>query len=238
MLNRIRTVIDATRAALADPDDTKQAFRIADALSFRSPQRLTRRFKKTGTGVRLLARREDLVAILSDRARLEAMPPDSLGRAYLRFLDGEGITAGGLVQASMDGVGDRYAGEDGDDDVRYVRIRMRDTHDLWHTVTGYKGDLLGEAALLAFTFAQTGNLGVGFLAGIGVVLGGVPGARTFIARGFARGLRAAWMPPTDWAKLLPRPLDEVRRELGIDSIPVYEPVRTHAVPADAAPLAA
>lgn len=230
-MSRLRTVIDATRAALANPDDTKQAFRIAEALSFRSPQQMKRRFRHSATGARLMARRDDLLAVLTDRPRLEAMPDDSLGRAYLRFLDGEGITAAGLVQASMEGAGEHASGDD--DEVLYVRTRMRDSHDLWHTVTGYRGDLLGEAALLAFTFAQTRNPGVGFLAGIGMVLGGVPGARRFIARGFARGVRAAWMPPVDWVKLLPRPLDEVRRELGIEEVPVYEPVRTHAVPADA-----
>jgi ubiquinone biosynthesis protein Coq4 len=52
----------------------------------------------------------------------------------------------------------------------------------------------------------------------------IPGTRRFIAQGFARGRRARWLPATDWAALLPRPLDEVRRELGIDVIPVYEPV--------------
>lgn len=228
LATRIRTVVDATRAALANPDDTAQAFRIADALSFRNPQQLRRRFRRSDSGARILARRDDLLSILTDRARLEAMPADSLGRAYLRFLDGEGITAAGLVQASMDGAGDRTGD---DDETRYVRTRMRDTHDLWHTVTGYRGDLLGEAALLAFTFAQTRHVGVGFLAGIGAVLGGPPGTRRFIVRGFLRGRRAAWMPAVDWARLLPRPLDEVRRELGIDEIPVYEPVRTHAVPA-------
>lgn len=229
-MSRLATVIDATRLALANPDDTAQAFRIAEALSFGNARRLKRGFRRSATGGRLLARRDDALAALSDRARLEAMPADSLGRAYLRFIDGEGITADGLVQASMDGAGER---PDEDVEERYVRVRMRDTHDLWHTVTGYRGDLLGEAALLAFTFAQTRHVGVGFLAGIGVVLGGVPGARRFIAQGFARGLRAEWMPPVDWVALLPRPLDEVRRQLGITEVPVYEPVRTHAVPADA-----
>jgi ubiquinone biosynthesis protein COQ4 len=228
-MSRLATVLDATRAALADPDDTKQAFRIAEALAFRTPERMKRRFRRTATGGRLLARRENILDVLTDRARLEAMPAGSLGHAYLRFLDGEGITAAGLVQASVDG-----SGQPGDDDeVAYVRARMRDTHDLWHTVTGYRGDLLGEAALLAFTFAQTRHVGIGFLAGVGMVLGGVPGARRFIARGFARGLRARWMPAVDWVKLLPRPLEEVRVELGIDEVPVYQPVRTHAVPADA-----
>ncbi len=229
--SRLRTVIDATRAALANPDDTKQAFRIADALAFDNPRRMARRFRRSPTGARLLAEREDLLACLCDRARLEAMPPGSVGRAYLAFLDGEGITAAGLVEASMEAMGDRVVE---DDDVRFVRMRMRDSHDLWHTVTGYRGDLLGEAALLAFTFAQTGNLGVGFLASVAAVVADVPGARRFIATGAARGLRARWMPATDWIALLPRPLAEVRRELGIRPLAPYEPVRTHAVPGDAA----
>lgn len=213
--------LDATRAALADPDDTKQAFRIADALSFRTPQRMRRRFKKHATGGRLLARRDDLLSVLVDRAKLEAMPEGSLGRAYLRFIDSEGITAAGLVEASKAGA--REHTED-HPEIRYVRDRMRDSHDLWHTVTGYRGDLLGEAALLAFTFAQTRHPGVGFLAGVGATLAEIPGARRFIINGFRRGLRADWLPATDWIAMLPRPLDEVRRTLGIEEVPVYEPV--------------
>lgn len=213
--------LDATRAALADPDDTRQAFRIADALSFRTPQRMRRRFRKHATGGRLLARRDDLLSVLIDRPRLEAMPANSLGRAYLRFLDSEGITAAGLVEASK--AGSREHTED-DAETRFVRDRMRDSHDLWHTVTGYRGDLLGEAALLAFTFAQTRHPGIGFLAGVGAVMAAIPGTRRFIVKGFRRGLRATWLPAVDWVALLPRPLDEVRRELGIDEVPVYEPI--------------
>lgn len=224
LTSTVATVIDATRAALANPGDTKQAFRIAEALSFDSPQRLANRMRRSPTGGALLARRDNLLSVLCDRARLEAMPEDSLGRAYLRFLDSEGITAAGLVQASMDGVG-LAAVADLDPDVRWMRERMRDSHDLWHTVTGYKGDLLGEASILAFTFAQTRHPGVGFLASLGLVFGNIPGARRLVARGFLRGRRARWFPAVDWIALLPRPLDEVRRELGIDEVPVYEPVR-------------
>jgi len=215
------TALEAIRIAVADPGDTRQAFRIADALSFNTPQRMRARFRKDAVGGRLLARRDDVLSVLVDRARLEAMPEDSLGRAYLRFLDSEGITAAGLVEASKAGARE---GADEHVEVKYVRDRMRDTHDLWHTVTGYRGDLLGEAALLAFTFAQTGHPGIGFLAGVGAALADVPGTRRFIAQGFARGRRARWLPATDWVALLPRPIDEVRRELGIDVVPVYEPV--------------
>ena len=222
-LDRIRTVIAATRAAIADPEDTAQAFRIAEALSFRTPERMLVRFRGHRDGARLLCRRDDIVSILTDRAALEAMPDGSLGRAYLAFLDSEGITAEGLVEASHEGAGSQFYGAD--NDLAFVRRRMRDTHDLWHTVTGYKGDLLGEASLLAFTFAQTGHPGVGFLAGLGVVLADDPRVRTMIADGYRRGKRASWLPPADWAVLLPTALAEVRKKLGIDPVPDYEPVR-------------
>lgn len=54
--------------------------------------------------------------------------------------------------------GQRYAGVSG---------RMRDTHDLWHVLTGYSGDVLGETALLGFIFAQTGNPGVALIIALG-----------------------------------------------------------------------
>lgn len=86
------------------------------------------------------------------------MPAGSLGREYLHFLERENITAQGLVQAS-----DVEPGASWQDDAHlvYLRDRLRDTHDLWHVVTGYHGDLVGEGALLAFSFAQTWNPGSG-----------------------------------------------------------------------------
>jgi ubiquinone biosynthesis protein COQ4 len=230
-LDRIHTVIDATRSAIADPRDTKQAFRIAEALSFGNPERLLGKFRRHPTGARLLAERDELLDVLTDRAALEAMPDGSLARAYLAFLDSEGISAAGLVEASMDGTDPAFHG--GRDDLSYTRRRMRDSHDLWHTVTGYRGDLLGEASLLAFTFAQTGHPGIGFLAGIGAVVADDRRFRRMIADGYRRGKRAAWLPPTDWAALLPQPLDQVRRQLGVDPVPAYEPVRDWDQPSSA-----
>jgi len=219
---RLRTIARATRATLANPEDTSQVFRIAEALTFGSPERMLRRFRTDADGLRLLTERDDLLGFLHDRARLEAMPEGSLAHAYLAFLDSEGITADGLVAASMDGTDQRYYEPD---DLGWFRTRMRDSHDLWHTVTGYKGDLLGEAALLAFTFAQTGHPGIGFLASLGVIVNPSRDGRRMVMDGYRRGKRAAWLPARDWIALLPRPIDEVRRELGIEKVPDYEPVR-------------
>lgn len=111
-------------------------------------------------------------------------------------------------------------------DLDFLRNRMRDTHDLWHVVTGYKGDLLGEASLLAFSFAQTRNPGVGFIVGVALLRGREPSVRRLIWQGFVRGARAAWLPPIEWEKLLALPLSTVRRTLNIGAPPVYQTVRS------------
>jgi len=225
--NRLSTLVDATRKAIDDPTDTAQAFRIVEALSFDAPARTLAHLRRDPVGRRLLRDKDELLPVLTDRARLEAMPAGSLGRAYLDFIDSEGITAEGLVDASIDGAGNfASAGAyTGDEELAYMSRRLRDSHDLWHVVAGYKGDLLGEAALLAFTFAQTRHLGVGFLSAVAFTKMPFAELRRFVAHGFVRGKRAAWLPAQDWVALLARPLEDVRYELGITSIPIYEPAR-------------
>src|SRR3546814_14108504 len=42
--------------------------------------------------------------------------------------------------------------------------RLRDTHDLFHILTGYGRDALGEQCVLAFSYSQTPSWGTLFLA--------------------------------------------------------------------------
>jgi ubiquinone biosynthesis protein COQ4 len=221
---RVGDAWQALRALLRDPDDTKQAFRVVDALSGRNGERNLARLRRRKSGKELLRDRPDLLSRLTDRAALQSLPEGTLGREYLRFLDSEGITAEGLLQASADGRRDLKP--EVDPDLYFLRDRLRDQHDLWHTVTGYKGDLLGEASLLAFSFAQTWNLGVGLIVLAALVQGRDPAVRKLVASGFARGLRSAWLPAVRWEKLLERPLSEVRRTLRIGAPVAYEPLRT------------
>jgi ubiquinone biosynthesis protein COQ4 len=44
-------------------------------------------------------------------------------------------------------------------------------------------------------------------------------------RGYLDGRRAVWLPGQDWENLLSRPLDSVRRELGISDPVAYQSVR-------------
>jgi len=230
--NRIRLgdAARAMRALLQNPDDTAQAFRIIEALSGKNGERSLAKLRQRASGRRLLAQKPALIEQLCDRKALSKLPEGSLGREYLRFLDSEGITAEGLKQASIEGR-DKVAVTE---DLDFLRDRMRDTHDLWHTVAGYKGDLVGEAALLAFSFAQTWNPGVGFIVAIALLRGGELNVRKLILQGFQRGVRAEWLVSVEWEKLLSLPIETVREMLHIGPPPMYQTVRSNEYRAVAA----
>lgn len=230
-----RKAAEAMRRLLDDPEDTAQVFTIIQALTGNAHYRLLRRVKRLAHGRQLFTERPNLLQLLSDRKALAAMPEGSLGRAYLDFIEREGITADGLVQASEDGYEDKN--KPISDELTFLSDRMRDTHDLWHAVTGYQGDLIGEACLLAFSFAQTRNPGVGFIVFIAfTVEGGRHGARSLIFEGFRRGLRAQFLPAQRWEEMLELPIAEVRRRLQVGEPPEYTPVRSRDV--DVLPSAA
>jgi ubiquinone biosynthesis protein COQ4 len=217
--------LSAVRRLLQDPNDTRQVFRLLSALSPRTPGGLRRRFLDSAGGARLLEARPDLRARLRDRAALQALPEGSLGRAYLRFMDATRITADGLVEASVE-----HESQSGDDVDRFIGDRLRDAHDLWHVVTGYGGDLTGEAALLAFTLAQTRAPGIAVLVAVGYAIARDPDVRRLILDAFARGLRSAWMPAVAWEDLLGEDVDLVRARLRVGAPPAYEPFLATELP--------
>ena len=118
-----------------------------------------------------------------------------------------------------------------DGELLWIKDWLRDTHDLWHTVLGYRGDLVGEAALLAFSHYETGNLGVGAIAALAwLKLGRVTdpslGARLTVRDGRRLAKQAAWFLDVPWHEWLARPLKDVRRDLGIAGPVRYHPIRS------------
>jgi ubiquinone biosynthesis protein COQ4 len=215
--NRMRP-LDAWRAWKAlvkDKEDTGQVFKMIDALKGKSIERATARVKASETGRRLLAEKPDIRALLNDREALRAMPEGSLGRAYLAFMEEEDLTADGLMDASFEAA--RPQGID--PDIAWVGDRLRDTHDLYHVTAGYGRDGLGELCVLAFGNEQTKNRGIRFL----VFMGQRLDKKTFkdlpiaecINEAKTRGRNAAFLPAVDWEAMLPRQLEDVRRELKI-----------------------
>jgi len=224
-----RRAFQAARILASDPDDLPQVFTIIESLSANTIHRIASRMQRSEGGRRLLASRPDIVKLLADRAALAKLPEGSLGRAYLAFVDREKISAEGIRAAASKGMS-----HDADlpAPLDFVHARMRDTHDLWHAVTGYSGDVLGESALLGFIFAQTWNPGVAFILGIaftktiGSKIGDGPEARRVILDGFRRGQKAAWLPEQEWESMLALPLEEVRRRLKVGAPAIYREVRS------------
>jgi ubiquinone biosynthesis protein COQ4 len=208
----------ALGALLKDPDDLPQVFTLIESVSGTAPHRLLFRLRRTESGKRLLRDKPDIMPVLADRAGLHALPEGSLGRAYLAFVESEGISPEGIKTAS-EGIKPPPA-------FAFLNMRMRDTHDLWHAATGYKGDVLGEASLLAFTLAQNWNTGVAFIVAAALFKGFGRLETTVIRDGYRRGRAAAWLPAQEWESLLPLPLDEVRARLKLGAPPVYTPIRS------------
>jgi ubiquinone biosynthesis protein COQ4 len=203
----------AVRNLINNPADTSQVFAVIRAMSGPALQRGLKRFSQLAAGRHVLDQDIDLLHTLRDRDRLRAMRPGSFGRAYLAFVEREELSADGLVEASESG-DELYASAQL---ARYGK-RLRDQHDLWHVLTEYGRDEVGELCLLAFTYAQTRNRGIGLIVLVGAYkfsqhIGTqiVRAAR----RGYRDGRRAAWLPGQDWEALLEQPLPDVRRQLGI-----------------------
>ncbi len=241
---RWREAIRAIWALRRDNDDTTQVFRIVQALRGNGDARNVERMRESAIGRAILDERRSMLDVLADREKLRALPEGSLGRVYLAFMEREGLTADGLAAAAEEGYGERTE----DPDVRTYADWARDSHDLWHVLTGYGRDPLGELCLLGVLYSQIRNPGTAFiaLAGLTHVPFEYPGAPCVraVLQGFRIGRRAEWMLAQDWEALLARPFEEVRATLRLErptwyekALPLHDPSRSNsrAARAKAAP---
>jgi ubiquinone biosynthesis protein COQ4 len=207
----------ALRKLLADGNDTVQVFRIMRALNADTSHRNYRRLIETAEGGRLAYERAELAPIFCDRAWVDGFAQGSVGAAYRAFLDRTGYSAMGLAEISV-------AGSEVPPDVQHPYAwfgrRERDIHDIWHVLTGYEADEpLGEACLVAFSFAQTGGLGWAAIA-VGAAMKSlrITGDTAFLRavwEGWRHGRKAAWLHGEDYQRLMDEPLEAARRRLGI-----------------------
>jgi len=211
--------IRATRI-LMETGDTRQVFVILQAMRGGSGRRNFRRFASSPAGRAILAERRDLLLVLTDHEGLSQLPEGSLGRAYLNFMRVEKLSAQGLVDASQNWESDMLSA-----DIQLFRARMRELHDVAHTVTGYGRDPLGELCLLAFMFRHQGNLGMLMIVAL-AWRGLSASARKAVIEGWRNGKKAKWFPGQDWERLLTNPLEKVRRQLMIGSPTLYKVVES------------
>ncbi|MBY0344905.1 MAG: hypothetical protein K2Q29_13725 [Sphingomonadales bacterium] len=201
---------------MKDKEDTAAVFRIFESLPSKDFLPRIAELSLSERGTYLRQTEPCLVDILDDHATLRRTPKGSLAHAYCDFMEAEGLSAAGLVAES-----DRAGRPRFPDLVEWYINRSRDTHDLFHVLTGYGRDALGEASVLLFTHGQSpsqGHLLIGY-AGAANIKKMAKGTKAPVFGAVREAHRTGkGAPPLinqPIRQLLERPLEDVRAELRI-----------------------
>ena len=221
------------RALMKNPRDTPEVFKIIRAKPGKANARQFQKFLRPEHGPRILSEKRSLVDRLSDREWLASRLEGSLGPIYADFTERESITPEGLVDASESVEAGQHDGEELSGERVLSGDRLRDGHDLWHMLTSYCRDLVGEAALLTLTYRQMRNRGMGFIVLVAYLKAGktCPEERVMIRDGFRRSKKSEWLPGADRKVLLECPLIEVQQIPGVVPVDSYSDLRSDGAPA-------
>jgi ubiquinone biosynthesis protein COQ4 len=146
-----------------------------------------------------------------DLDTLRTLPETSLGGAYVRFLDRNGITP-----ESLPDIADA-------NDMDYILAHFYETHDLWHVLTGFDADPAGEVGVQAFLLAQYRAFLPFFVISAVLVNTALYSYEDkvrrldAIARGWQLGRSSSSIVGVDWRPHLEAPLTDVRRQFRLAS---------------------
>jgi ubiquinone biosynthesis protein COQ4 len=217
--------LKALRRLMYDKEDTAAVFELMRALAGNTVPNGYGRLLKTSEGGRMAYERQEFAELLSDKAWLAQFGPGTVGAAYRDFIAPRGLSAEGLADESRK-VEDTQI--DAAHPFAWYGRRIRDVHDVWHVLTGYGTDALGEACLVGFSYMQTKSLGFAVIAR--AAQSRMRAARTklpyaaAVQEGFRHGNRAAWLPAVDYPALFGEPLESARSRLGIRRPVIYESI--------------
>lgn len=201
---------------IKDKEDTSLVFKIFESLPSSGFMERVRDLSLSEHGEFLRATEPSLPEILDDHATLRRTQKGSLAHAYCDFMESEGLTAAGLVAEA-----ERLGRPKYPDLVEWFISRSRDTHDLFHVLTGYGRDALGEQCVLLFTHGQSpsqGHLLIGYAGAANIkkmVKGSAAPVFGAVREAHRTGKGAPRLMAQPIRQLLERPLDEVRAQLRI-----------------------
>jgi len=206
-----------------DKEDTEQVFHIIEATKGKRSHRQAWSFIQSPEGQRFLRDETDIPAMLDDHARWADCGPNTVAAHYIAFMKREGLSAAGLVAESHKWAPPERLPRD---QTQWYFDRLRDTHDLFHVLTGYGRDALGEASLLGFTYEQNHNRGILFIAYAGArqikkVSGTKAPLFAAIKEGRRLGRAAAKLAHQDIEALMREDIDAARARLNIGQPNIY-----------------
>lgn len=209
---RWQRAIAALGRIVANPEATDQVLVFSSYANAGSMHRRLHRFFDDPAGQRLYREQRAIDSHTVDLDALSALPAGTLGHAYAQFLRSRGLTPD---------VFDGPPADIRDPRAAYVIQRMRQTHDLWHVVTGHDTDYAGEIALQAFTFGQVRAPSTLILSMVGTLKGlrEKPGLPLDVLAAFRAGNAAQPLVTFPWEDHWSTPVLEVRAMLGLAPAP-------------------
>ena len=164
------------------------------------------------TGRRILRDRPRISSSTLSVTQLRALPANTVGRAYVEWLDREGVSPD-----TRDTV--RYIDNE---ECAYVMQRYRECHDFFHAITGLPVFVEGEIALKAFEFANT-LLPMTALS-MAAVVKMKPAERSrfwkiYLPWAIHNGLQSDEVINVYWEEQLERDVGDLKGELGIEKPP-------------------
>ncbi|EME87086.1 uncharacterized protein MYCFIDRAFT_152045 [Pseudocercospora fijiensis CIRAD86] len=170
------------------------------------------------TGRRILRDKPRITSQTLSMEMLRKLPENTVGRAYVNWLDKEGVTPDTRDQV-------RYID---DPEEAYVMQRYRETHDFTHAITGLPVIIEGELAVKAFEFTNTLLPMTGLSLFAIVRLKPVERKRffeTYLPWALRNGLKAEEVVNVYWEEELQTDVDELRTRLGIEMPPDLREIR-------------
>lgn len=204
-------LVRATAIVLRDSERTEE-IHVAEELTSRSRMAALRdALFREGEGRELLRDRPELAKGRVDYDALRRLPKESLGFQYVDHLDRHGLTADSQAAAT------RFVP---DPELAWLVRRFRQTHDVWHALTGLGTAGHEEVLLHAFSWGQCRLPVSAMVVFFGTLKHVVGEARWGALR---RALPEAWRHGRDAAPLLPvywerhweEPMTRVRERLRV-----------------------
>ena len=206
-LERARVAGRAAKELFSNPEQqTEKVFALSIAMNKHQYLRiLASQFLIDEEGSWLLEHRPALDTRHVDLSALRALPAGTLGREYAAMLDAQVDVNFVSVPPGLPPM------------ISFLCQRMRQTHDIWHVLTGYQTDAAGEIELHGFYWGQTGLRSSALIAVVAGVMQSLKGRQPDlpgrIFRAYRRGRRAAPLLPRRWETMWERPLAQLKAEL-------------------------
>lgn len=195
---------------LRDPEHTESVFDIEDGLrDVAATEAMVAHLRQQPAVAAAIDARWLPTAPL-DPAALARLPAGSLGHTFARHILDHGFDP------------DYYRHTSVACDRDWVLMRVRQTHDIWHCITGFGVDRIGELSLKAFELAQLRRPMAAVLCAGGVLRYLLKEPDQLapllhgIATGYRLGLHARPLLPVRWELDWERPVAAFRGELQID----------------------